>query len=272
MQAKSMPQPRRPASAAVRLVCLPYAGGGAAPFYRWRGFLPDWIELVPVSLPGHDGRLQESPRTDLRALAHELADEMVSVITPPFVLCGYSMGAWLAYQLTRDLGRRGASLPKLLIVAASRAPHEPVTQPPLHGLSDDAFLNALERRYDGIPAAVRNSPELLRLLLPSLRADVQMVETYDYAEERPLDVDILALGGADDPHVSPTQLEGWRRHTMRTFSAQVVPGGHFFLFPNRVRLPSAAASPLPEAALLQLIVDHLQHCRVRSSESGPIVG
>lgn len=272
MHTDSMRIPQQPATAAIRLVCLPYAGGGVAPFYRWRAHLPEWIELVPVSLPGHDGRLQELPRTDLRGLARELADELVSIIPPPFALFGYSMGAWLAYQMTCDLRSRGVHLPRLLIAAASRAPGEPFTRPPLYELPEGEFLDAIERRYDGIPSAVRNSPELLRLLLPSLRADVQMVETYQYAEERPLDIDILALGGADDPNVSPSHLEGWRRHTARAFSMHVAPGGHFFLFPNRVRLPRVTATPPSETALLQLIAARLKPYLVGKLDHDQAVG
>lgn len=220
--------------------------------------LPNWIELLPVSLPGHDGRLQESPRTDLRELAQELADEIASNVTGPFALFGYSMGAWLAYQLSRELRRSEAELPKLLVVAASRAPHERPTESPIHALPDDALLNAIDRRYDGIPAAVRNSPELLRLLLPALRADVQMVETFQYVVESPLDVDILALGGADDPNVSPQQLNGWCRHTTRECDVRLVPGGHFFMFPSRTISPHATAAPSQEVTLLQVIADRLK--------------
>ena len=217
-------------TAALRLVCLPYAGGGSAVYHRWRRQLPDWIDLLPVVLPGHDGRLNEPPRTDLRELAAALADELQPKLEGPFAILGYSMGALLGFELVRGLPSRGGRMPELLVVAASRPPHGTPSESTLHTLPDDELVAAVDRRYGGIAPAVRDSPELLQLLLPALRADLQMVETYQPADEPPLDVPILALGGTDDPAVSASELGAWRRHTRGDFAMRLFPGRHFFLF------------------------------------------
>ena len=236
MASTAIPESALSNAADARLLCFPYAGGGAAVYHRWRAAMPGWIDLVPVTLPGHDGRLREPPRTDLRQLAGELAEELAAVFDRPYALLGCSMGAWLAFEMTRELRRRAdmraIRLPELLVVAASPAPHVRSSQSPAHRLPDDEFLATVERRYGGIPAAVRASPDLLQLLLPALRADVQMVETYEYVEEPPLETPIFALGGAEDATVSPAQLGEWRRHTSGEFSMRLFPGGHFFLFPG----------------------------------------
>src|SRR5688572_20687685 len=99
MAPTSVPRIRFANARTVRLVCLPYAGGGAAPFFRWRKELPEWLDVVPLALPGHDGRLHEQPRTDLCALAAELAADIEPVTDVSYVLLGHSMGAWLAYEL-----------------------------------------------------------------------------------------------------------------------------------------------------------------------------
>ena len=108
MASTSVPKMRLASAPTLRLVCLPFAGGGAAPFFRWRKELPEWLDVVPLALPGHDGRLQEQPRTDLRALAAELAADIEPVTDVACVLLGHSMGAWLAYELVRELRRRSA--------------------------------------------------------------------------------------------------------------------------------------------------------------------
>jgi medium-chain acyl-[acyl-carrier-protein] hydrolase len=216
---------------------------------------------MPLTLPGHDGRLHEPPRTDLCALAVELANDIEPATHASYVLLGHSMGAWLAFELARELRRRGARLPDLLIVAAARAPHLPLDEASFHVSPDDELVAAVDRRYGGIPAAVRNSPELLRLVLPALRADLQMVETYNYRDEPPLDSEIFALGGTLDAAVTAAQLDGWRHHTSRAFSLRLMPGGHFFLFaeddaamrsltPGRLRRPCAG---------LQAIINRVQH-------------
>ena len=226
----SIPRSRLTENAALRLVCLPYAGGGSAVFHRWRTTLPPHVDLVPLALPGHDGRLAEPPRTDLRMLADELAEDMRPALGRPYVLVGHSLGAWIAFELARVLRRRGLPQPELLVVAGARPPHIDLPQSPLHLLPDKEFIAALQARYDGIPSAILASAELLQLLLPVLRADIQMVETYRYADEAPLEIEFLVLGGAEDPAISAAQLADWRRHTSRNCSVRQFPGGHFFLF------------------------------------------
>jgi surfactin synthase thioesterase subunit len=218
------------ADASLRLVCLPYAGGGTAVFHRWRPLLPAAVGLVPVCLPGRESRISEPPCPDLRAVVRPLADELAPYLDRPWAALGHSMGAWVALELVRELRRRGAPQPMLLIVAASRAPDVVEPGPPLTTLPDGPFLDALSRRFGGIPPAVRGHAELLELLLPALRADIHMAETYQYEEGPPLETEILALGGTDDPAVSATQLAQWRRHTAGKFSARLLPGDHFFLF------------------------------------------
>jgi surfactin synthase thioesterase subunit len=218
------------ADPALRLFALPYAGGGAAGFYRWRPAMPAGVEVVPIQLPGREARIGEPPIGDLRQLVVEIADAVVPLTDRQFALLGHSMGAWLALELARELRRRGGRMPCLLIAAASPAPQRPKATQPMHQLPDDEFVAEMIRRFDGIPPAVRTNAELLQLLLPAMRADMELLETYEYADEPPLDTEILAIGGTDDRAVSATALADWRRHTSLRFSTRLLPGGHFFLF------------------------------------------
>jgi surfactin synthase thioesterase subunit len=247
--------------ARLRLVCLPYAGGGSAVFHRWRSALPAAIGLVPICLAGRENRVGEPPQTELRTLVQDMADELTPILDRPWAVLGHSMGAWIAFELVREIRRRGGRLPQLLIVAASQAPHFDSPAPQLHTLPDGQFLDELSRQFDGIPPAVRGHAELLELLLPALRADIQMMETYEYDEEPPLELEVLALGGTDDPAVSATHLAEWRHHASGKFSARLLPGGHFFLFRPPGAQESAEANNAETASpALRIIVQRLARC------------
>lgn len=226
------------ADPALRLVALPNAGGGAAPYYRWRKAFDPRIDLVPIQLPGRESRISEPPLTDLVTLVTEIADAVTPMLDRPYAILGHSMGATIAFELARELRRREERMPELLIVAASAAPRQLQAGRSMSSLSDEAFIAEMNRRFDGIPPAVLEHEELLQLLLPALRADMALLEEYEYQDEPPLNVEILAIGGAEDRAVSRTQLADWRRHTSANFSQRMFPGRHFFLFPANERNPT----------------------------------
>lgn len=241
-----------------RIVCFPFAGGGTSVFHRWRPLLPRAFDLVPVCLPGREGRVHEPPQTDLVDVARKIAAELAPLADRPWIAIGHSMGGWLAFEVLRELRRRNARMPLLYVAAACRAPHraalpesstelgvERSPEPPLHTLSDDEFLLSVQRRFDGIPSVVRENPALKELFLPSLRADIKMMENYQYRDEPPLAVEILALGATDDRAVSTSEIAQWRCHTSDKFSSRIFPGGHFFLFQQDIRATGDDLRPKP---------------------------
>lgn len=213
---------------AMRLFCLPYAGGSAAVFRDWPDFLPRAVAVCPIQLPGRLTRIYEPPLTDLRTLVRTLAQTLRPYLDLPFACFGHSMGALVAFELARELRRLGAPLPQQLFVSGRRAPHLRDTDPPLFHLPDDELLSEL-RKLNGTPQDVLDNAELMRLLLPVLRADFQMCQTYVYDADAPLSCPIAAFGGASDPELDDGQLDAWREHTHGAFTRHVLPGDHFYL-------------------------------------------
>lgn len=226
------PQP----GAALRLICLPYAGGGAVVYRPWRRLLPPSVALSIVQLPGRETRLREAPFTRMAALVAALAEAAAPLAAGPYALFGHSMGALVAFELARALRRAGAPAPRCLFVSGRRAPQLPDPEPPLHPLADGPFVGAMVRRYNAIPRVILEDVELLRLFLPTLRADFELIETYAYADEAPLACPIVALGGQDDVRARGADLEAWRAHTTASFRARQLPGGHFYLQDERAAL------------------------------------
>lgn len=215
--------------AALRLYAFPFAGGGASVFFPWARHLGPEIELWAIRLPGRETRLREAPIGSFEAMRRAVIAELAPQLKPPFALLGHSLGAILAYTLARDLQRAGSTAPKALIVAGARPPARPIPRPLLSEMDDTRFVRELGERYDSLPPSVVQNPELLALVLPVLRADIGVYESYQHETEPLLRCRTAAFGGEGDPLVSPADLAGWSAHCAGNFSHQLFPGNHFFL-------------------------------------------
>lgn len=220
----------------LRLFCLAHAGGGAALFRTWHEELPGTVEVCGIQLPGRESRWKEPPIPDLRRVLDQLIPALQSRLHIPFAIYGHSMGALLAFELARELRRRGLPAPLALLVSGRQAPYLSDGRREIATLSDAEFLDRICKRYQAIPQVVLDEPELLRIFLPTLRADFTLIETYRYVEEPALSCPVSVYQGRDDVTVSFDQLAGWRTLTSGDFKIELLPGGHFFLQTDRLPL------------------------------------
>ncbi len=212
----------------LRLFCFPYAGAGALIFRTWSDGLPGDVEVCPVQLPGRGTRLMERPFTQLSPLIEALAEALVPLLDRPFAFFGHSLGALVSFELARQVRRQYGMHPVRLFVSAGRAPQIPRRGPRIHTLPDREFLIELGR-LNGTPSELLGHEELMEIMLPVLRADFALYETYFYSSEPPLNCPISAFGGLQDQRVSDSDLEAWRAQTGVSFSLRMFPGDHFFL-------------------------------------------
>jgi medium-chain acyl-[acyl-carrier-protein] hydrolase len=219
---RSKPHPR------LRLFCFPYAGGGASIFRLWSKELPEEVEVCPVYLPGRENRFVEPGFTDAQALAQTLTNELLPYTDIPFALFGHSMGGLISYGWACHLRTAHGLTPAHIFISGQRAPQLPPSHAPIHHLPDAAFLDELFR-LGGTPAAVMQNKELMELMLPLLRADFTLYETYTYTPAEPFECPISAYYGEQDHLVSAKELAAWREHTHGSFTLTGIPGNHFFL-------------------------------------------
>lgn len=217
--------------ARVRLFAFPHAGAGAAAFARWEEKLPAAVSVCPVRLPGRESRLSEPAFSDMRALVEALGEAVRPHVRQPFAFFGHSMGAGVAFELARWLRRNRLPLPAALIVSGARAPRFRARPLGLPEPGDEEFLEEIRRR-EGMPEEVLNDAELMRLILPPIKADTMLYRNWVCEPEEPLACPIRAYGGADDAHVSREHLEGWAEETSAGFALRLLPGGHFYLRPG----------------------------------------
>lgn len=234
------PNPR----AKIRLFCFPYSGASASVFFPWIEILPSTVEVYPVQLPGRGNRVSEPVYTYLPDLIDAIEDALLpSFSEKPFALFGHSMGALISYELSWRLESVHQLIPKMLFVSGHNAPHLPDKNEPMHDLDEDEFLERL-RKLNGTPEEVLQDRELLELVMPILRADFKLSETYPGEGEKVISSPICACGGLQDVYLDREGLEAWGELTRGGATSRLFPGDHFYLNKNRIYLLQVIAQEL----------------------------
>jgi medium-chain acyl-[acyl-carrier-protein] hydrolase len=189
--------PKPNPAAAMRLFCLPYAGGSPLVFCNWPGSLPGNIEVCPIQLPGRGMRLSEPPFTRLEPLLESLVPVLRPFLDKPFALFGHSMGGLICFELARAFRLRFGLEPECVFLAGRQAPPIPDRTTARYDLPEPEFIEEL-RHLNGTPPEILEQPELMRLLVPLLRAEFELCQTYVYQPGPNLDCPLHIFGGVDD--------------------------------------------------------------------------
>ena len=220
--------PRPNPAATLRLFCFHYAGGSAQVFHDWPGHLPPSVEVGAIQLPGRGHRLGEPHIKRLAPLSRVMAQELLPYLDKPFVFFGHSLGALLCFELARSLRRENRRQPAHLFISATEAPHRRSLEASLSGLPRSALVKKL-REFDGAPVEALQNDELLDLMLPTIRADFELCETYEYHPESPLECPMTIYGGLEDHDVEAERLAAWGEMTVGACEIRMFPGNHFYL-------------------------------------------
>lgn len=219
-----IPQPNP--TAKVRFFCFPYAGAGATLFNQWPSFMPDTVELVAFQPPGREMRFREEPVTSWSEMVKYIVREIDDYLDKPAILFGYCVGSIVAFEVARALQETGKPV-QALLVAARFAPSIPEPRQ-VHTLPDDQLVTTLAE-YNATPADILNDASLLKILLPSIRADFQISETYQYTPEPKLTIPVTAFRGGQDQAITSANMQAWQETTTNSFALRTLPGGHFFI-------------------------------------------
>jgi medium-chain acyl-[acyl-carrier-protein] hydrolase len=207
----------------MKLACFAGAGRTTALFAPWQALVPGWLALVPIEMPGRGARSEEAPVASMPALIDRLLPE-VDALGERVALFGHSLGAKIAFELARRLPAE----PVHLFVAASPSRRFPSWGRGLHLAPRDELI-AEVKRLAGSPPRLFEDRALVDLLLPRLRADLQLAVEYDPLPGPPLRCPLTAFAGARDPDIIVHDVAGWRRHTRGAFQLRTLDAGHHFV-------------------------------------------
>ena len=226
------------------VLCFPFAGAGASVFRRCQENAPEPVRICPVQLPGREDRFGEPLQADVPRQVEELLPQILDLIggDRTVAVFGHSFGAVLAYEAAHRLSAIDGLTVAQAFVSGSPGPWTRRPQP-ASGLSDEEFL-ARVREFAGYTHPALEHPELREMLLPTLRADVEMHEAYLAPSDRPLDVPITSIRGIDDELVTPEQAAEWAVATSQECRRVDLPGNHMYFVDSPVELVTLMAEVL----------------------------
>jgi surfactin synthase thioesterase subunit len=229
---------------AVRLVCLPFAGGSASFFFPVAKALGSAVEVLAVQYPGRQMRRHEPGIDNIPEFADQIFAALRHAGDRPLALFGHSMGAVIAYEVATRMRQAGLPSPVRLFASGRRAPSR-YRDEQVHNGSDQQLVAEL-RRLGGPNARMLSDPEMLAMILPAVRSDYRAIERYQHDPEGGLDCPVTVLTGDSDPRVSPAEARAWAEHTTGPFEMRVFGGGHFFLVDHSADIVELIALRLSE--------------------------
>ncbi|PFZ09674.1 hypothetical protein COL63_21870 [Bacillus pseudomycoides] len=233
----------------TKLFCLPYAGGSAMMYYRWKNQLEKHIEVIPLELPGRGKRTGEPLISNLEEIVDLLFHEIISQLDRSEVaFFGYSMGSLLAFELAYRVETICKQEISHLFLAASRPPHLKRNSPPIHMLPQEEFEENIYK-LGGTPRELFENEEVRRYFLPLLRSDFKLVETYNFSKKsEKLSSGMTILMGMDDIH-NDKDLNEWSIHTNNSCKVCYFNGGHFFINEQTEEIIKVINNTLPQFSI-----------------------
>jgi len=230
-------------AAKLRLFCFPYAGSDGHIYNKWRHELSSVVDVIPIHLPGRGARLNIDPYTCINAVTTDVCSAIAPLLDRDYAVFGYSMGAILAYEVIHYLRQMQCVSPKAFFAAACAAPKLMDARVKVSHLSDKGLVQYFAK-LGGIPREALENQELMSLVVPALRSDAKVMESFNYVERPYLDVPIHVYGGSNDQGVTADDQYLWREETKAPIVRKEFPGGHFFLQKQHQALTSEVREQL----------------------------
>ena len=211
------------------VIAFPFAGGNK---YSYNAIFGRDRNFLTLEYPGRGARSSEKLMTDVDTIVDDALDQVLPHIreSGEYVLYGHSMGALIAFLVSRKIEESGFRRPSKLVVSGRNAPSH-VRVHSFSMLDDQAFVQKLAR-LGGIPLDFLQQPALLQYFIPAMRADILALEKFRHCADKKLTVPIDVLLGMDDPITKNIPHE-WAAETTANTNFMSFSGDHFFIFGHR---------------------------------------
>ncbi len=214
----------------IKLYCLPYAGGSATIYSKWRKYLDSSIELCPVELAGRSGRFKEPYYSSMTEAVEDIANLIGNGLDgSEYALFGHSMGSMIAYELISRFQAKNLKLPAHVFFSGRYPPTIKKEKKDMHLLPEAEFEQEVIK-FGGIPEKLFRFGGLMKIALETLRADYRVIEAYhcDHPKER-FEFDFSVMAGRDDPLAEPSDMKEWEIYAAGQCTFYYFDGGHFYL-------------------------------------------
>jgi len=212
----------------MNIFSIPFAGGSVYSLKPFEIYMNEGVRWIPLEPPGRGRRIREPLIRDLQQMAADIFNQVRSGLDEPYAFYGHSMGAMLAYLVTRMALDADLPPPTRLFLSGCGAPASKSKMPGRHKLPKTEFWKAL-KELGGSPDEVLQNEELQHYFEPILRADFEAIEKYDYQEATPFDIPVTVIIGYDE-FVTREEAEQWQMETRAPIDVISYPGNHFFIF------------------------------------------
>lgn len=210
------------------LFCVHYAGGSRYSYNMYTEHAPEFINIIPVELPGRGTRVKEALLTDIEAMAADIFRQIKDRLQQPYAIYGHSLGAILCYLVTIKIVENKLNQPVHLFVSGRGGPSVVRNGPFTSELPREAFIDKV-KELGGLPNELLQDDYIMNFFEPILRSDFKGVEQYKYKGPFMLNIPVTVMIGQDEKVSYADALE-WRKETSKEVAVKVFPGKHFFIF------------------------------------------
>ncbi|KAH3756813.1 alpha/beta fold hydrolase [Pelomyxa schiedti] len=215
----------------LRLFCFHHAGGNFNDFRKWETLTPMEVQICPIVLPGHTGRMNEKCVTNAPELGRAIAAGIEKLIDRPYAMFGHSMGSFIAFETARALIANGLPAPAALIMTSTHGPKVPMRTMRSHITDDNEFIATMARDFNDttLVEAAAQFPEMIAGFLSVLRSDIKLVEDYTYIPTDLLNVPIHTYLGSNEKVLTIEDVQAWQDvTTLPIIGPTILEGDHFW--------------------------------------------